>query len=183
MLADAEVFGQVTPGVGYSVSQAVPAGWDLTSATCDDGSPVANIDVDAGEEINCTFTDQKRGRVVVVVDAVPNDAQDFSFTAGGGLTPTSVSLDDDSDGTLPNSATLNDVPTGSGYSLSQSRCPPVGIRRAPPAATAARSATSAWARTRLSPAPSRTTSADRSWSSRTRSRTTHRTSPSPRVAG
>ena len=113
MLADAEVFGQVTPGVGYSVSQAVPAGWDLTSATCDDGSPVANIDVDAGEEINCTFTDQKRGRVVVVVDAVPNDAQDFSFTAGGGLTPTSVSLDDDSDGTLPNSATLNDVPTGS----------------------------------------------------------------------
>ena len=120
MLADAEVFGQVTPGVGYSVSQAVPAGWDLTNATCDDGSPVANIDVDAGEEINCTFTDQKRGRVVVVVDAVPNDAQDFSFTAGGGLTPTSVSLDDDSDGTLPNSATLNDVPTGSGYSLSQS---------------------------------------------------------------
>ena len=26
-----EVFGQVTPGVGYSVSQAVPAGWDLTA--------------------------------------------------------------------------------------------------------------------------------------------------------
>ena len=99
-LINQEVFGQVTPGAGYSVSQAVPAGWDLTAATCDDGSPVGNIEVDAGEEVNCTFTDQKHGRVVVVVDAVPNDAQDFSFTAGGGLTPTSFSLDDDSDGTL-----------------------------------------------------------------------------------
>ena len=106
MLTNQEVFGQVTPGVGYSVSQAVPAGWDLTAATCDDGSPVGNIEVDAGEEVSCTFTDQKRGRVVVVVDAVPNDAQDFSFTAGGGLTPTSFSLDDDSDGTLSNTRTL-----------------------------------------------------------------------------
>ncbi len=96
----------MTPGVGYSVSQTVPAGWDLTAATCDDGSPVGNIEVDAGEEVSCTFTDQKRGRVVVVVDAVPNDAQDFSFTAGGGLTPTSFSLDDDSDGTLSNTRTL-----------------------------------------------------------------------------
>ena len=28
-LTNTEVFGQVTPGVGYSVSQTVPAGWDL----------------------------------------------------------------------------------------------------------------------------------------------------------
>ncbi|MGH2978826.1 MAG: prealbumin-like fold domain-containing protein, partial [Solirubrobacterales bacterium] len=122
-LVNAEVFSQVTPGVGYSVAQATPPGWDLAAASCDDGSPVGNIDVDAGEDLTCTFTDHKRGKVVVVMDAVPNDPQDFSFTAGGGLTPASFSLDDDSDGTLPNTLTINDVPTGSGYSLSQSLPP------------------------------------------------------------
>ena len=30
-LINQEVFGQVTPGAGYSVSQAVPAGWNLTA--------------------------------------------------------------------------------------------------------------------------------------------------------
>jgi agmatine/peptidylarginine deiminase len=122
-LTNDQVFSQVTPGTGYSVSETVPAGWDLAGAGCDDGSPVGNIDVDPGEDVTCTFTDQKRGKVVVVVDAVPNDAQDFSFTAGGGLSPTSFQLDDDSDGTLSNTLTFNDVPTGSGYSVSQSSVP------------------------------------------------------------
>ncbi len=31
------------------------AGWDRTSATCDDGRPASNIDVAAGEMVTCTF--------------------------------------------------------------------------------------------------------------------------------
>ncbi len=90
-------------------------------ATCDDGSPVSNIDVAAGETVTCTFSNRKRGSLVVVEDAVPNDAQDFSFTTGGGLSPASL---------RPrrrlrrrhssNTRTFADLVPGSGYSVSQS---------------------------------------------------------------
>ena len=40
--------GDVLPGAGYSAAETVPPGWDLTSATCSDGSPVDNIDVSPG---------------------------------------------------------------------------------------------------------------------------------------
>ena len=46
-------------GSGYSVTETVPAGWNLSSATCDDGSPVDNIDVSAGETVICTFINSK----------------------------------------------------------------------------------------------------------------------------
>ena len=104
----------------------MPAGWDQTSATCDDGSPVSNIDVAAGENVTCTFTNRKRGSVVVVEDSSPNDPQDFSFTAGGGLSPASFPLDDDADGTLSNTRTFDDVPAGGGYSVAADRAQPAG---------------------------------------------------------
>ena len=49
----------------------------------------------------------------------PTHPQDFSFTAGGGLSPTSFSLDDDADGTLSNTRTFTDVSAQSGYSLAE----------------------------------------------------------------
>ena len=206
------------PGSGYSLAETVPGGWDQTGVTCNDGSPVSNINVSAGEVVTCTFTNRKRGQIVVVHDAVPDDAaglrvhgrrrpltrellarrrprpdalehaarsttsrsgpatrsrracrpagisrappattaalcrtstcrtgetvtctftnhkrgqvvvvkdatpddpQDFSFTAGGGLSPASFQLDDDADATLSNTRTFTDVPAGNGYSLSE----------------------------------------------------------------
>ena len=95
-----------------------PAGRSA-SATCDDGSPVSNINVAPGEVVTCTFTNQKRGEIVIVKDATPDDPQDFSFTAGGGLAPASFSLDDDADGTLSNTRTFSNVAPGSGYSVSE----------------------------------------------------------------
>ena len=53
---ESQTFSNVTPGSSYSISEAVPTGWDLTNATCDDGSPVSNIDVSPGEAVTCTFT-------------------------------------------------------------------------------------------------------------------------------
>ena len=161
-LSNTHTFDEVPPGGGYSVSETVPCGWDLASATCDDGSPVSNIAVSLGETVTCTFTNHKRGQVVVVKDAVPDDPQDFSFTAGGGLSPTSFQLDDDANGTLSNTRTFTDVPAGAA-----TRCPSrsraAGTRPAPPATTAARCRTSTWPRARTSPARSRTASAGRSW--------------------
>ncbi len=119
-LSNTRAFTNVAVGSGYSLAETVPSGWDQTSATCDDGSPVTNVNLAPAENVTCTFSNRKRGKVIVVEDAQPNDAQDFSFTAGGGLSPTSFSLDDDSDGTLSNTRTFNDVAPGSGYFLSQS---------------------------------------------------------------
>ena len=73
----------------------------------------------AGETVTCTFTNRKRGQITVVKDAVPDDPQDFAFTAGGGLSPASFSLDDDLDRDASNTRTFKDVPAGSGYSLSE----------------------------------------------------------------
>ena len=78
----------------------MPSGWDLTSSTCDDGSPISNVNVSAGETVTCTFVNKKRGQIVVVEDTQPNNGQDFSFSAGGGLSPSSFTLDDDNNPAL-----------------------------------------------------------------------------------
>jgi hypothetical protein len=119
-LSNTQTFNDVAPGSGYSLSETVPSGWEQTGATCDDGSPVSDIDVSAGETVTCTFANRKRGTITVVKDTVPDDPQDFTFTAGGGLSPSSFQLDDDSDPDLPNTQTFTDVVPGSGYSVSES---------------------------------------------------------------
>src|SRR6185436_18491177 len=118
-LSNTRTFTNVPAASGYTLSETVPGSWDQIAATCDDGSPVSNVTVDPGETVTCTFSNRKSGRIVVVKDAQPNDPQDFSFTAGGGLTPGSFSLDDDADATLSNTRTFIDVTPGSGYSVSE----------------------------------------------------------------
>ena len=153
-LSNTRSFDDLVPGSGYAVSESVPSGWDQSSATCDDGSPVSNINVSPGETVTCTFMNKKRGQIVVVKDAVPNDAQDFSFTAGGGLSPTSFQLDDDNNPTLSEYAARS--PTWPPATATRCRrpCPAAGARRARPAMTAARCRTSTWARPRPSRARS-----------------------------
>src|SRR5205085_10381765 len=89
-----QTYTGVNPGSGYNVAETVPSGWDLTSATCDDGSPVTNIDVGPGETVTCTFTNHARGTIKVkkITDPSSDTTTRYSFTAGGGPTPASVSL-------------------------------------------------------------------------------------------
>ena len=78
------------PAGTYNVTETVPAGWDLTSATCSDGSPVTAIDLSVGETVTCTFTNTERGHILVDKVAEPAaDSPDFDFTAnwGGPDTP------------------------------------------------------------------------------------------------
>jgi hypothetical protein len=58
------------------------------------------------------------GRIVVVKDAIQNNDQDFEFTAGGGASPATFTLDDDADPTLSNTQELQ-VSEGSGYSVAE----------------------------------------------------------------
>src|SRR6185503_6426707 len=73
----------------YSVSETVPSGWDLTSSPCvsniGDTETAASLELDPGETITCTFTNTKRGHIIV--DKVTNpsgDPQKFYFDANGG---------------------------------------------------------------------------------------------------
>jgi hypothetical protein len=89
-----QVFDNVVPGV-YAVTEGTPpAGWDFVGVVCVDpdtetttSGTTANIDVDAGETVTCTYTNRKRGRVVVQKSAVGGDGT-FSYT--GGLGPFTI---------------------------------------------------------------------------------------------
>ncbi|MBI4285972.1 MAG: hypothetical protein HY670_08790, partial [Chloroflexi bacterium] len=101
----------------YNVNETVPSGWELTSAICDDGSPVTAIALSEGETVTCTFTNHKHGTIIIRKDAVPDDPQEFAFTSDiPGCA--SFSLDDDTNPTLLNARTCADVPANS-YSVSE----------------------------------------------------------------
>ncbi|MBL7187982.1 MAG: tandem-95 repeat protein [Phycisphaerae bacterium] len=81
--------GPLTPGI-YSVSEInLPAGWDLTSATCDDGSDPSDIGLDPGETVTVLFINtQQRGTIVVEKQTDPDGAPDsfaFSGAAAGAI--------------------------------------------------------------------------------------------------
>ena len=66
----------------YSLDHAVPAGWDLdlVNTSCDDGSPVDDIDLGPGEVITCTYHFDKQGHILVEVETLPEDSsQEFSL--------------------------------------------------------------------------------------------------------
>ena len=109
-------FAGVSPGNGYSVAETVPAGWQLHTATCDDGSPITNIDLAPGETVTCTFVNRRLATLIVRKQTQPSPDQtatSFAFTAGGGLTPTSFGL------IGGGSRTFADVSPGTGYSLAE----------------------------------------------------------------
>jgi hypothetical protein len=110
--------GQLAPGT-YSVAETVPAGWDLTSATCSDSSPVTAISLQANETVTCTFTNTKRGGITIIKEVVVGTnegataADDFTFDPSAGVnTNTNFLLDDDSDATLPKQRSFTSVAPG-----------------------------------------------------------------------
>lgn len=64
----------------YSVSETVPAGWDLDSATCDGGNTPGSIALGSGEQVTCTFTNVQRGTIIVEKQTEPDGSnQSFDF--------------------------------------------------------------------------------------------------------
>ena len=73
--------GALLPGT-YSVAETVPAGWDLKSTVCTDGSPANAIAVGPDETVRCVFTNEKDANIVVEKQTNPNgDTQVFAFNA------------------------------------------------------------------------------------------------------
>ena len=67
------------PGTYDVAESGIPAGWNLTDATCSDGSPITAIDITAGETVTCTFTNQREGDITIVKNTVGSDST-FNFT-------------------------------------------------------------------------------------------------------
>ncbi len=98
----------------YSVGETVPAGWDLTSATCDDGSDPTAIGLDPGETVTCTFTNTRLVGAVSVVKALSGATEGY---VGGSTFDVTVTCDSGTGGVVvvsPSSpAILEGIPTGS----------------------------------------------------------------------
>ncbi|HUR13678.1 MAG TPA: prealbumin-like fold domain-containing protein [Mycobacteriales bacterium] len=104
-------FTDVKKGQYWVVETTVPAAHDA--------APDQHVIITEGDQVvPLTFNDPiQYGSITVIKDAVPNDAQDFTFSLDG----SSFSLDDDADGTLPSSRTFQ-VVVGT-HSLSETNLP------------------------------------------------------------
>lgn len=83
----------------YWVEEDGETGWQLTSLVCNDQNGTVNIvsgratlNVEAGEAITCTFTNEKLGTLIIKKDATPNSDENFRFTRSFG---SSFELEDD----------------------------------------------------------------------------------------
>jgi hypothetical protein len=122
------VFSGLVPGT-YTVSEdADPAGWQLTDLQCVGGGAnttvagrTATIGLDPGEAVVCTFENTEEGSITVVKDALPDDPQDFGFSATG-LSPVAYSLDDDADPTLSHQRAFTGLLPGT-YQVSEDADP------------------------------------------------------------
>jgi uncharacterized protein YbdZ (MbtH family) len=77
------------------VAETVPAGWNLVSATCDDGSDPASIGLSAGEDVTCTFHDAREKGAIQITKTRKHAADgpgdhphaNVTFTVTGGELP------------------------------------------------------------------------------------------------
>ena len=60
-----ETFSDLAPGT-YDAAETEPDNWNLVSATCDDGSSVSEINLEAGETVTCRFVNaQETGAIEI----------------------------------------------------------------------------------------------------------------------
>lgn len=64
-LSNTRTFSNLAAGT-YSVVETAVTGWEQTSAVCSDGSPANAINLSAGENVTCTFTNTKQPKLTVV---------------------------------------------------------------------------------------------------------------------
>jgi uncharacterized repeat protein (TIGR01451 family) len=115
--------GLVKPGTYAAAETSVPAGWDLTSATCSDGSSPGSISLDGGETVTCTFTNTKRATLVVYKQVVNDNggsavSSNWTMNVSG---PTNLSFAGSATGTsnpvLSGAYTVGESGGPSGYAL------------------------------------------------------------------
>ena len=97
--ANTKVFSNITDFTTYGVAETVPAGWTLTGIVCSvtspNGgsqtvtSPSVSINLAEGENVTCTYSDQRQAAHLIVIKHVVNDnggtnvASEFTMTING----------------------------------------------------------------------------------------------------
>ncbi len=71
------------PGV-YNVAENAIEGWDITSATCSNGSPLESISLAIGETVTCTVINRQRGNITITKQTEPDQGNTFTFNMAGG---------------------------------------------------------------------------------------------------
>jgi hypothetical protein len=95
------------------------------SAVAIPGSPyhtrLINLDGSGGNQDRSLSADAVvfKGSITIIKDAVPNDAQDFSFSTTGGLSPATFLLDDDANGTLSNTQLFSGISSFTTYTVTE----------------------------------------------------------------
>ena len=108
------------PTGGYAVITPIgslPNGWTITAVECTETNAtsqpgVVRVHLDPGDQISCTFT-IVTAFLDVVLDAQPNDAQDFEFYVP--QLGADFMLDDDSDAALPASRLFGPIAVAPGF--------------------------------------------------------------------
>jgi uncharacterized repeat protein (TIGR01451 family) len=91
-----KVFTNLLPG-NYSVTEDTKDGWDLKSAVCDNGQAPNALNLTAGSNVTCTFTNTQRGSLTIVKKALPFGTDSFGFTLTGNGVKEEFDLVDNSD--------------------------------------------------------------------------------------
>ncbi len=103
----------------YNVTEAAITGWAKNDSQCQGLVINGNTPLVNGIPTrSCTINNTKLATLNIIKDALPNDAQDFNFTTsnlGGAI----FNLDDDTDATLPNQQTFNNLTPGQTYSVTE----------------------------------------------------------------
>ncbi|MEZ5592479.1 MAG: right-handed parallel beta-helix repeat-containing protein [Gammaproteobacteria bacterium] len=95
-----QLSAELSPGQ-YSVSETVPAGWDLIDISCDNDAVTTDLNMASialtlngtGSATTCTFTNRQRAQLNISVDVFgPDFNTTFGFTTSGGLSPSNFSL-------------------------------------------------------------------------------------------
>lgn len=85
-------FNGIAPGAKTVDESTIPNTHLFVSLNCVDpdggtttNGTTANIDLDGGETVTCTYTNREnpnvtQGRIVIIKDTIPNDTQSFTFT-------------------------------------------------------------------------------------------------------
>jgi len=91
---DSRTFSDLGPGT-YDVAETVPAGWNLVSSSCSDGSSPGAIGLSAGETVTCTFHDAREQGAILITKTRKHAADGpgdrphaaVTFTVTGGELP------------------------------------------------------------------------------------------------
>ena len=120
-----EIFPNLPPGT-YTVSELVPAGWELTGLTCTPAGaattigPQATITLVPGGSVVCTYNDEKipLGTIQILKEANPQSDRAFRFSGSPGPLEDFTLVDNGEDEPPESSRTFTDLPPGT-YTISE----------------------------------------------------------------